>query len=149
MRYIEIAEETFDPWLYLSEFQQQNLPKDSTGSFGATAVFVGTMRDFNEGDDVRSMTLEHYPGMTDKQLELIVEEAEAQWPILHSLLLHRVGNIQPGENIVLVTVWSAHRAAAFEASRFIMEALKKKAPFWKKEVLVDGESRWVSKNTPG
>jgi len=149
MRYIEIAHETFDPWVYLSEFQQQNFPRDASGSFGATAVFVGTMRDFNEGDDVSAMTLEHYPGMTDKQLESITEEAEAQWPILHSLLLHRVGSIQPGENIVLVAVWSAHRAAAFDASRFIMEALKKKAPFWKKEVLIDGKSRWVAKNTPG
>ena len=149
MHHIEIAQHPFDPWQYLSNFQQTILPVNAFGSFGATAVFVGTMRDFNEGDDVTSMTLEHYPGMTDKQLQHIVEEAEAQWPLLHSLLLHRVGHIQPGENIVLVAVWSAHRAAAFEASRFIMEALKKKAPFWKKEVLLDGESRWVSKNTPG
>ncbi|MGD8483625.1 MAG: molybdenum cofactor biosynthesis protein MoaE, partial [Thioalkalispiraceae bacterium] len=116
--------------------------------YGATAVFVGSMRDFNEGDDVQKMWLEHYPGMTEKHLEKIAHEAMQKWDLLDVLLVHRVGEIGPGEPIVLVAAWSAHRAAAFEASRYLMEELKSRAPFWKKEQL-DNSSRWVAKNTPG
>ena len=83
--------------------------------YGATASFVGTMRDFNEGDDVSSMYLEHYPKMTEQQLQGLVDKAYDQWSVLHSLIVHRVGLIHPGEPIVLVAVWSAHRAAAFDA----------------------------------
>ena len=119
------------------------------GAFGATASFVGTMRDFNEGDGVTGMTLEHYPAMTERELERIVEEARERWDIVDTLVVHRVGEILPGEPIVLAAVWSAHRAAAFDACRFLMEALKSRAPFWKKETLADGDSRWVEKNTPG
>ncbi|MGB1311475.1 MAG: molybdenum cofactor biosynthesis protein MoaE [Leucothrix sp.] len=144
---IQVQSEAFDPWQAIAEFQTSHF-KDQT-SFGATATFVGTMRDVNEGDDVLEMTLEHYPAMTDKQLQGIVAEAEAKWPLLHTLLMHRVGVIKPSDPIVLVAVWSAHRAAAFDACRFLMESLKHQAPFWKKESLTSGDTRWVAKNTPG
>jgi molybdopterin synthase catalytic subunit len=121
----------------------------TAGTFGATASFVGTMRDFNEGDDVTGMTLEHYPGMTEKELDAIIDDAREQWGIIDALIVHRVGELKPGDPIVLTAVWSAHRAAAFDACRFLMEALKSRAPFWKKETLKDGEYRWVEKNTPG
>lgn len=135
----------FDPWAALTAHQAQLPP----GSFGATAVFVGTMRDFNEGDDVRAMTLEHYPGMTEKHLEGIVAEARERWGLDDCLIAHRVGPIEPGEPIVLTAVWSAHRKAAFEACRYLMEELKHRAPFWKRETLKDGADRWVEKNTEG
>ena len=106
------------------------------------------MRDFNEGDDVHAMSLEHYPGMTEQHLESICSAAAQKWPLLATLIVHRVGELEPGEPIVLVAVWSAHRAAAFEACRHIMEELKSRAPFWKKEILADGH-RWVASNTPG
>lgn len=127
---------------------QQTL-SDLVGKFGATSVFVGTMRDFNDGDSVKGMTLEHYPGMTEKQLAKIVAEAQAKWQLLESLIVHRVGDVLPNEPIVLVAVWTAHRGDAFDASRYIMEALKSKAPFWKKELLLSERERWVSKNTDG
>jgi molybdopterin synthase catalytic subunit len=116
--------------------------------YGATAIFIGTMRDFNEGEAVRGMTLEHYPRMTERHLQRIVEQACADWSLLDALVIHRVGELQPNDPIVLVAVWSAHRAAAFAACQFIMEELKSKAPFWKREDTVAG-SRWVEHNTPG
>ena len=143
---VEIREQGFDPYREVSNYQQRVL--DAAGKYGATAVFVGSMRDINEGDVVQTMTLEHYPGMTERYLQKISQEAEQRWDIIDSLIIHRVGELQPDEPIVLVAVWSAHRAAAFEASRFLMEELKSRAPFWKKEVLPTG-SRWVEKNTPG
>lgn len=147
MRQILILEQSFDPWQQIIEFQAQKL--QGLTNYGATATFVGTMRDMNEGDDVSEMILEHYPAMTEKQLQVIVDEAESRWSIQHTLLTHRVGVISPSDPIVLVAVWSAHRAAAFEACRFLMEDLKHKAPFWKQEKLLSGEKRWVSGNTPG
>lgn len=142
---IQLHSESFDPARQLAEFEA-SLP---VGSFGATASFVGTMRNHNEGDAVTAMTLEHYPGMTEKQLEEVIRDARAQWDIIDALIVHRVGDILPGQPIVLTAVCSAHRAAAFDACRFLMEALKSRATFWKKETLADGESRWVEKNTPG
>ena len=143
---VEICEGAFDPWQALQTHQRDSL---NNGQYGATATFVGTMRDFNEGDDVSAMTLEHYPGMTESQLEAIIAESKAQWPLQDALIVHRVGDIQPGQPIVLVACWSAHRAAAFDACRFLMEALKSRAPFWKKETLSDNSHRWVEKNTDG
>ncbi|MGH8119226.1 MAG: molybdenum cofactor biosynthesis protein MoaE, partial [Gammaproteobacteria bacterium] len=116
--------------------------------YGAMASFVGTMRDYNEGAEVREMVLENYPGMTEKHLESICGEAAKKWELLEVLVLHRVGHIHSGDPIVLVAVWSAHRAAAFDACRFIMEDLKSRAPFWKQETLAGGK-RWVTRNTPG
>lgn len=115
--------------------------------YGATATFVGTMRDFNDGDTVSSMTLEHYPAMTQKQLEDSITSCFSDWKLHNVLIIHRVGKIQPSEPIVLVAVWSAHRAEAFDACRQLMEELKHKAPFWKNETLTTGDNRWVEKNT--
>lgn len=144
---IKICPEAFDPWREMQLYQQS--AKGLAGKFGATGIFIGTMRDFNEGDDVKGMTLEHYPGMTEKQLEKIVAEALQQWPVIDALVLHRVGDILPNQPIVLVAVWTVHRGAAFDASRYIMEALKSRAPFWKKEVLKSQAERWLVKNTDG
>lgn len=144
--HIELREHPFDPWQEVAHYQRDALAQTST--FGATAVFVGTMRDCNEGERVNAMTLEHYPAMTEKHLRQIAAQAQERWELLDVLVLHRIGEIRPNDAIVLVAVWSAHRAAAYEASRFIMEDLKSKAPFWKKETLREG-SRWVERNTAG
>ncbi len=145
---IEIRELPFAPWEALQRYESEVVADRYSGKFGASAVFVGSMRDFNEGDEVRGMTLEHYPGMTEQELGRIVAEAREQWALLDELIIHRVGDLLPNEPIVLVAVWSAHRKDAFEACRHIMEALKSRAPFWKKEQL-DSSSRWVDKNTDG
>lgn len=121
---------------------------DIVGKYGATANFVGTMRDFNEDKTITSMTLEHYPGMTEKHLETIAKEAIEKWKLLDVLILHRVGKIKISEDIVLVATWSEHRKEAFESCRIIMEQLKSGAPFWKKEETTSG-SKWVEKNTAG
>jgi len=143
---VEILDRAFDPWHYLAEYRIKETQR--VGYFGATAVFVGTMRDFNRDESVQSMSLEHYPGMTETYLEKISREAVQRWGLTDSLIVHRVGELLPGEPIVLVAVWSAHRKAAFEANRYLMEELKSKAPFWKKEQLREG-ARWVERNTPG
>ena len=142
---IELREKPFSSFEELVVFQQR-LPRPE--ACGACSVFIGTMRDYNDGDRVLSMHLEHYPGMTEKQLEEIVNEADQNYELLEGLLLHRVGTVEPGEDIVLVSVWAAHRKDAFGACRKIMEELKSTAPFWKKEELANG-GRWVRKNTPG
>ena len=142
---IEIRTSSFNPWDEI-KLHQQKLNRE--GQYGATANFVGTMRDYNEDEHVQSMTLEHYPGMTEKHLEKICKEAHRQWDLIETLVIHRVGEIRIADPIVLVCVWSAHRAEAFDACRFIMEDLKSKAPFWKQESTSDGK-RWVEKNTPG
>jgi molybdopterin synthase catalytic subunit len=105
------------------------------------------MRDFNVGDHVHAMTLEHYPEMTQKYLDTICAEAEERWQLSGCLIIHRYGEISPGEPIVLTAAWSAHRAAAFDACRYLIEELKVRAPFWKKEITDTGE-RWVH-NAPG
>ena len=109
---------------------------------GAVVGFVGYVRDFNEGKDVSGMFLEHYPGMTEKALEKIAEEARQRWPLLKVDILHRIGRLEPGEPIVFVGTASAHRQAAFDACNFIMDYLKTRAPFWKKEDTAEGP-RWV------
>ena len=109
---------------------------------GALASFVGLVRDAYDGRGVASMTLEHYPGMTEKALEAICAEAAGRWDILEALVIHRVGALAPGDRIVLVGVASAHRGDAFAACEFIMDYLKTRAPFWKKESTPQGE-RWV------
>jgi molybdopterin synthase catalytic subunit len=143
---IVILHEPLDPWGYLAKHQRE--AHAGSGAYGATAVFVGTMRDFNAGAAVQGMWLEYYPGMTERYLEKIAQEAGERWSLSDSLIVHRVGELLPGDAIVLVAVWSAHRKAAFEANRWLMEELKSKAPFWKKEQLGDG-SRWVEQNTCG
>ncbi|MCY4361996.1 MAG: molybdenum cofactor biosynthesis protein MoaE [Gammaproteobacteria bacterium] len=136
------------PFDALAEVKNYQALPANPGKIGAGCIFVGTMRDFNEGEEVRSMTLEHYPGMTEKHLEEICEQAENQWAVHDILLLHRTGDIEVGEDIVLVATWSAHRGDAIDATRFIIEDLKHRAPFWKKEAVKSGE-RWVDRNTAG
>jgi len=109
---------------------------------GAICSFLGLVRDINDGERVSGMTLEHYPGMTEKALEQIVLEARSRWDIYDALVIHRVGPLEPLDPIVLVGVASAHRAEAFAACEFIMDYLKTRAPFWKKEATADG-GRWV------
>jgi molybdopterin synthase catalytic subunit len=109
---------------------------------GAVASFIGVCRDANDGDSVSKMTLEHYPGMTEKALEKIVDEAKQRWKVMDVLVVHRVGELKPADQIVLVVVTGAHRGEAFAACEFIMDYLKTRAPFWKKEQTIQG-SRWV------
>jgi molybdopterin synthase catalytic subunit len=144
---IKISTQTFNPFQEIQSYQSTSL--DNIDAIGATSIFIGTMRDFNEDAAVKGMTLEYYPGMTEKQLEKIVIEAQRQWQLIDSLIIHRVGDILPHESIVLVAVWSSHRGDAFDASRFLMEALKSKAPFWKKERLMSDRERWIANNTNG
>lgn len=116
---------------------------DGNHNVGGLCSFVGLVRDMNDGDDVSAMTLEHYPGMTEKMLERIEAEACARWPLEDSLIIHRYGRMEPGEQIVLVAAASAHRQAAFEACNFLIDWLKTKAPFWKVEENDHGEASWV------
>lgn len=109
---------------------------------GAVVTFVGKVRDMNLGDNVTGLSLEHYPGMTEKALGDICQQAEQRWPLLDVRVIHRVGDLDIGDQIVFVGVSSAHRGAAFEACEFIMDYLKTKAPFWKKERTTE-ETRWV------
>jgi molybdopterin synthase catalytic subunit len=144
---VKICADIFDPWQEVQEYQ--NSANEMAGKFGATSIFIGTMRDFNEGDTVKGMTLEHYPDMTEKHLEKIIAQAQQQWQILDALVVHRTGNILPNEPIVLVAVWASHRGDAYDANRYIMEALKSTAPFWKKELLNSDDERWLVKNSDG
>ena len=141
---VEIRQTAFEPYVELSRYQDR---LEQRGKFGATVSFVGTMRDFNDGTSVNDMTLEHYAGMTEKHLERIVEETKKRWDILDALVIHRVGDLKPNDPIFLAAVWAAHRATAFEACRYLVEELKHRAPFWKKE-LRGNAVRWVESNTP-
>ena len=142
---VELRPAPFDALAEVSNYQASHR---KPGKSGANCIFIGAMRDFNEGEEIRNMTLEHYPGMTEKHLEEICEQAENQWAVHDTLLLHRTGDIEVGEDIVLVATWAAHRGDAIDATRFIIEDLKHRAPFWKKEAVKSGE-RWVDRNTSG
>lgn len=139
-----VQEGVFDPWKAMAEYQDSYLP---AGKHGGSVTFIGTMRDFNDGHDgISTMFLDHYPGMTERHLERVCEEAMARWDVLDALVIHRVGEIRPNEPIVLVGVWSEHRAMAFDACRFIINDLKHRAPFWKRETTPEGQ-RWVEHNS--
>jgi molybdopterin synthase catalytic subunit len=112
------------------------------GGIGAVAVFVGTVRDRNDGTPVGAMELEHYPGMTERAIEAMIDEAMRRFPLRGVRVVHRVGPLQPLDQIVLVVVTSPHRGAAFQGCEFLMDYLKTQAPFWKKETTPEGE-RWV------
>lgn len=140
-----IAESTFDPWQAISEQQQQS---GLNKQFGATATFIGTMRDFNENTDVSRMVLEHYPEMTQRYLDKLEQQAKQRWDLLGILIVHRIGIINPADPIVLIACWSVHRRAALDACNWLIEELKHHAPFWKKETRQDGD-RWVEHNTDG
>ena len=133
---VRVQTEDFDLSTEIAELRRQ-APK-----VGAVVSFLGTVRDLNEGEHVAEMALEHYPGMTEKSLEAIVGQAKARWDIFDALVIHRVGPLQPLDQIVLVAVSSAHRGEAFDACEFIIDYLKTEAPFWKKEQTPSG-ARWV------
>lgn len=133
---IRVQQEDFDIGAEIARLRADR--KD----IGAIVTFTGTVRDTAKGEAISEMTLEHYPGMTERELERIEAEANARWPLQASLIIHRYGPMKPGENIVLVITVSAHRQAAFEAAEFLMDYLKTNAPFWKKEAGPDG-GVWV------
>jgi molybdopterin synthase catalytic subunit len=133
---VRVQHEDFDAGVEIARLRAGN-PK-----IGAVASFIGVVRDLNEGADVATMALEHYPGMTEKALEAIVEQAKARWDLYDVLVVHRVGELRPTDQIVLVVVTSAHRGEAFAACEFVMDYLKTQAPFWKKETTPSG-TRWV------
>jgi molybdopterin synthase catalytic subunit len=136
MMAVSVQTEDFDAGLEVSRLS--NACKD----IGAVVSFVGLVRDLNEGDHVSQLTLEHYPGMTEKALEAIVSQAKSRWNIFDVTVIHRVGTLPATAQIVLVAVSSAHRGEAFKACEFIMDYLKTEAPFWKKERTQSGE-RWL------
>lgn len=132
---ISVQQEDFDPGV---EYQQLA----NSQSVGAITTFTGTVRNLNLGDQVGGLFLEHYPGMTEKALQAIVDEAQQRWTLQAVKLIHRIGQLHPGDQIVFVGVTSAHRKEAFAACEFIMDYVKTRAPFWKKETTPDGD-RWV------
>ncbi|HZP86855.1 MAG TPA: molybdopterin synthase catalytic subunit MoaE [Burkholderiales bacterium] len=133
---VRVQTEDFDAGAEMAALRRGN------PAVGAIASFVGLVRDVNEGDSVCGLTLEHYPGMTERALERIVEQAKQRWDIIDVLVVHRVGALRPLDQIVLVVVTSAHRGEAFSACEFVMDYLKTEAPFWKKERTGQGD-RWV------
>lgn len=126
------------PFAMAEEYQWLSACNDD----GAVVTFTGKVRNHNLGDNVSALTLEHYPGMTEKALAEIVEEARQRWPLQRISVIHRVGELFPGDEIVFVGVSAAHRGAAFESAEFIMDYLKTRAPFWKREATPEGD-RWV------
>ncbi|MEO7344073.1 MAG: molybdopterin synthase catalytic subunit MoaE [Methylotenera sp.] len=137
---IRVQTQDFDAGLEIKQLRQ------ARNDTGAVVSFIGQVRDINEGDTVSLLTLEHYPGMTEKALQSITDQAKSRWDIFDVLIIHRVGTLQPSDQIVLVAVTSAHRGEAFKACEFIMDYLKTEAPFWKKEVTRHGDKtaeRWV------
>lgn len=133
---VRVQREDFDPGREIEALTAGNT------AIGGVASFIGLVRDM-AGEGVGAMTLEHYPGMTEKMLHQIDEEARGRWPLEASLIVHRYGRLEPGDRIVLVVTASAHRAAALEACHFLIDWLKTKAPFWKLEETGGGEARWV------
>ncbi len=139
-----ITKDALDPYKEIMEFERSDLP---AGKHGGVVSFVGTMRDFNDGQDVAAMDLDYYPGMTEHHIERVCQEAIDEWDVMDTLVVHRVGKMVPTDPIVLVAVWSAHRKDAFDACRYIINYLKESAPFWKCEVTTAGEKHWVEHNS--
>ena len=133
---VRVQREDFDVGAEIARLRRNN-PK-----VGAVASFVGVVRDVNEGDTVAGMVLEHYAGMTERSIATIVSEAKQRWNVFDAIVIHRIGELLPTDQIVLVVVTSAHRGDAFAACEFLMDYLKTRAPFWKKERLPEG-TRWV------
>ena len=134
---VRVQAEDFDPGREIEAVTAGNT------AIGGVASFIGLVRDMQDGTGVGAMTLEHYPGMTEKMLAEIEAEANRRWPLQSSLIVHRYGRLEPGDRIVLVVTASAHRQAALEACHFLIDWLKTKAPFWKLEETAGGEGRWV------
>jgi molybdopterin synthase catalytic subunit len=139
---VRVTAEPFDPYLVLSAAAA--FPGHA--GCGAGASFVGTVRDADSGDPLDALVLEHYPGMAEREIEAVCREAQTRRGLAHIEVWHRVGQLRPGDPIVVVGVWSSHRAEAFDACREIVTYLKERAPFWKREQHRSGE-RWVAENT--
>lgn len=137
----------FSPWPLLAEAEQSLGPAGRDGC-GASSVFVGTMRADSGPAQVMRMHLEHYPGMTERMLARMAEDASSRWPLRQVVLVHRIGWVAPGETLVVAAAWSAHRAEALTACRHLVETVKHQAPFWKREYQADGTTSWVTVNTP-
>ena len=137
---VSIQNEAFDAGAEIEGLRR------SSARIGAIASFVGVVRDLNDAADVHAMSLEHYPGMTERAIEEIVAEAMERWSLIDALVVHRVGRLEPQDAIVLVVAAGAHRHQAFHACEFMMDYLKTRAPFWKKESTPEGE-RWVGART--
>jgi molybdopterin synthase catalytic subunit len=135
---IRVQREDFDPGTELAALSAGNT------AIGGIASFIGLVRDLRPEGRVSSMTLEHYPGMTEKRLAEIEAQARSRWPIEACLIIHRYGRLEPGDRIVMVATASAHRQAALEACAFLIDWLKTKAPFWKREEFASGAQRWVA-----
>jgi molybdopterin synthase catalytic subunit len=133
---VRIQTEDFDSGREIAALRQGN------PAIGAIASFIGVVRDVNDGNSVAEMTLEHYPGMTEKSIAEIIDQAKSRWSIFDVLVIHRIGRLRPLDQIVLVVVTGAHRGDAFAACEFVMDYLKTRAPFWKKEHTPEGV-RWV------
>jgi molybdopterin synthase catalytic subunit len=133
---VRVQIEDFDSGAEIARLRQGNT------KVGAVAAFIGVARDINDGVSIATLSLEHYPGMTEKALEGIVAEARSRWRLIDALVIHRVGELKPTDQIVLVAVTSEHRGDAFAACEFVMDFLKTRAPFWKKEATPEG-ARWV------
>ena len=131
-----VQESPFDP------SEEYYRLKSASLEVGAISTFVGSVRDLNDGDEVVGLKLEHYPGMTEKEITKIVSEADERWDIIDATVIHRVGYMSPGDEIVFTGVSSQHRGDAFQACQFIMDYLKTKATIWKKETILDGD-RWL------
>jgi molybdopterin synthase catalytic subunit len=142
---VRVQREPFDPGAEVNGFCARN------ATSGGIATFIGQMRDFNgpdraRGQSISAMTLEHYPGMAERELDVLIKEAQTRWPLDDVLVIHRHGPLTPGEAIVLVATATAHRGDAFAACEFLMDWLKTKAPFWKKET-TGGGATWVEART--
>jgi len=146
MQLISLRDHPFDPYAELSAFSAQL--GEERHRYGAESHFIGTMRSFNEGDAVSTLWLEHYPGMTEREIARIIDEERTRLNFGPALVIHRIGKLEPGEAIVLIALFSAHRRAALDGTQGVIERLKHEAPFWKKERTSEGE-RWVASNTNG
>jgi molybdopterin synthase catalytic subunit len=139
---IRVQQEDFNPGEEL-----ERLRTDSGGQAGAVVSFIGLVRDLNDGERIEEMTLEHYPGMTEKALASLEAQARERWNLTGVVIIHRVGPLRPNDRIVLTAAASPHRREAFQACEFLIDALKTSAPFWKKEITAAG-ARWVDTNNP-
>ena len=138
---IRVQPEPFDPGIEIAALLAGRT------DIGGIGCFIGTVRNAAAGRPINAMTLEHYPGMTERSLARILAEAEARWPLLAATIIHRTGRLAPGDPIVLVLTASAHRQAALDATAFLIDWLKTSAPFWKQEHFTDGENLWVAART--
>ncbi len=139
---IRVQQDDFDPGVELEQVRSKN-----AGTAGAVVSFIGMVRDLNDSNTIRKMTLEHYPGMTEKALAAIETTTRERWDLTDVIIIHRIGTLAPGDRIVFVAAASAHREQAFRACEYMIDTLKTDAPFWKKEVTDNGD-HWVS-TAPG